>query len=312
MKVFPNTPQAHAPMAPRAAGQERIVQMNAHNLFDTVDDASKQDPVYDRAGYKEHVGKLAVAIRDALGAPDIITMQEVENMKVLKDLVADPAIKDLGYVPILKEGTDPRGIDNAILYRPGAVQLDSVMTLDPQFTSATGRSTSLFTRPPLVATFKLAGAEAKRGVRELTVIANHFTSKLGREDAARKRQEQASVVADLALGLQAIDRHKGVVVTGDLNMERSEPEFAPLRHTTRGAALKDATAAIPSRDRFSWRDGQKHVQFDHVLLSKGLAEQVATVVIPHVSTRIEKGLAEDPVRAEGYSDHDPVVTTFDI
>lgn len=310
MKVLPNKPLAHEPMAPRGAGELRVGQMNAHNLFDTKDDPSTQDPVYDRATYKAHVSKLAVAIRDALGAPDIITIQEVENTKVLKDLVNDPAIRELGYTPLLHEGTDPRGIDNAIIYRD-TVKLTQVMQLDPLAIGKTGRAAHLFTRPPLVAKFAVAGADqSARGLKELTVIANHFTSKLGQEDAARKRGEQAKLVANLAQGLQAIDPKAAVLVAGDLNMERSEPEFAALRHSVHGAALVDVTSSIPSKERFSWRDGRKHLQLDHLLASTDLAKRLKDIVIPHVSTRIEKDAASDPVRAEGFSDHDPIVATF--
>ncbi len=180
MKVLPNTKQTFEPLAPRDAGQLRVGQLNAHNFFDTKDDPSTQDPVLPRADYKDHVAKLAVAIRDALGAPDIVTMQEVENLAVLKDLVQHDAIKALGYTPLLKEGTDPRGIDNAILYRNEVVDLVQTMQIDPIRMNEADRGAKLFTRPPLAAQFVVRGREqAKRGVQSLWVIANHFTSKLG-------------------------------------------------------------------------------------------------------------------------------------
>ena len=313
MKVLPNITKTFEPMAPREAGQLRIGQLNAHNLFDTKDHPGIQEPVSERAAYRDHVTKLATAIRDALGAPDIITMQEVENTKVLQDLVKHDAIKALGYLPLLREGTDPRGIDNAILYRPEAVDLVQVMQIDPLRMNDADRGAKLFTRPPLAAQFLIKGREqARQGVQSLWVIGNHFTSKLGQEDAAKKRAEQAGVVAKFAQGLQVTDNRTAVVVSGDLNMERSEPEFAPLRTTKTGAALVDVTARIPSRDRYSWRDGRKHLQLDHVLVSKNLAAKVEHVAMPHVSTRSDQALHSDPVRAEGYSDHDPIVTTFEF
>ncbi len=313
MQVLPNTTQTFEPLAPRAEGQLRVGQLNAYNLFDTKDDPKAQEPISERPAYKDHVTKLATAIRDALGAPDIITMQEVENLKVLQDLVKHPVIKGLGYTPLIREGTDPRGIDNAILYRNEAVDLVQVMQVDPLRMNEKDRGTKLFTRPPLVAQFAIRGREqARQGVKSLWVIGNHFTSKLGMEDAALKRAEQASVVAHFAQGLQVIDKRSGVIVAGDLNMERSEKEFAPLRQTKRGAALVDVTAQIPSHKRFSWRDGRKHVQLDQMLVSANLAKKVETVQIPHVSTRTLKALHPDPVRAEGFSDHDPIVTTFEF
>lgn len=313
MQVLPNTTQTFEPLARRADNQLRVGQLNAYNLFDTRDDKATQDPVSERAAYKDHVTKLATAIRDALGAPDIITMQEVENVKVLQDLVKHEAIRELGYTPLLREGTDPRGIDNAILYRNEAVDLVQVMQVDPLRMNDADRGAKLFTRPPLVAQFAIRGREqARQGVKTLWVIGNHFTSKLGQEDAARKRAEQASVLAHFAQGLQVIDNRSAVLVAGDLNMERSEPEFKTLRQTKRGAALVDVTSSIPSEKRFSWRDGRKHLQLDHMLVSANLAKKVEDVRIPHVSTRTLKELHADPVRAEGFSDHDPIVTTFEF
>jgi predicted extracellular nuclease len=301
----------HQPMAPRAGGQLRFGQLNAHNFFDTKDDPSTQDPVLTRSEYRHHVSKLAHAIRDGLGAPDVITMQEVENVGVLKDLVAHAAIRELGYVPLLHEGTDPRGIDNAILYRPAAVTLRQSMQVDPLRQTDAGRAARMFTRPPLAATFSINGREqVARGIREFTVIAAHLTSKLGGEEAAAKRGEQAGVIARFAQGLQATDPRAAVLVAGDFNMERSEPEFAPLRATVRGAALVDATASVPKRERVTWRDGRKHFQLDHLLVSRNVAPHIEAVEIPHLATRIAKDAASDPVRAEGYSDHNPIVATF--
>lgn len=305
----PKTPPVHEPLAPREKGQLRFGQLNAHNLFDTKDTPSIQDPVNESRQVTAQITKLAHAIRDGLGAPDVITMQEVENVDLLKRLVGHKTIREFGYVPILKEGTDSRGIDNAILYRPDAVTLKQTMQIDPELILESGRSSRLFTRPPLAATFSINGREqAKEGVREVTVIANHFTSKLGGEDAAAKRGEQARMVARFAQGLQAVDPQAGLLVAGDFNMEATEEQFAPLRTGTSG--LVDATRSIPADERFTWRDGRKHFQLDHVLVSKNIASHIETAVIPHISTKIARGAASDPVRAEGFSDHDPVVVTF--
>ena len=305
-------PAPVAPLAPRAADQLRLGQFNAHNLFDTVDDSSTQDPVQTRAAYRQHLGKLAIAIRDAMGAPDIVTMEEVENLKVLQDLVARPELAKLGYKALLREGTDPRGIDNAILYRD-TVRLTGVEQIDPQSVNAKGRAAHLFTRPPLVATFAIQGRDdAARGVKELTVIAAHLTSKLGGEDAAAKRGRQSKILADYVTGMVALNEKAPVVVSGDFNMEYAEPEFTPLRNTRRSASMVSVTRAMAPTQKFSWRDGRKHLLLDHVLVTKRLAATLEDVVIPRISTEIARGAASDPLRAEGVSDHDPIVATFGL
>lgn len=311
MQIIQNVSAQFAPIAPRGDDQLRVGQLNAHNFFDTKDDASTQDPISTRADYQLHLAKLAVAISDAMGAPDVVTMQEVENAKVLQDLVARPEMARLGYRQLLKEGTDPRGIDNAILYRD-TVMLKEVLQLDPLSVNDAGRGAHLFTRPPLMARFAINGRDGTRGIKEVTVIAAHFTSKLGQEDAARKRMAQAQVVANFAQGLSSLDPRAAVLVAGDLNMERDEPEFAPLRSSRHGASLISLAQQVPSRTRFSWRDGRKHLLLDHMLATASLATRVVDVQIPHISTQMEKGSAIDPVRAEGVSDHDPMVATINL
>jgi endonuclease/exonuclease/phosphatase family metal-dependent hydrolase len=187
-----------------------------------------------------------------------------------------------------------------------------VLQLDPLAVNADGRSTHLFSRPPLMAKFTINGREHARGVKEITVIGAHFTSKLGQEDAARKRFAQAQVVANFAQGLTSLDPTAAVVVSGDLNMEREEPEFAPLRSAQHGARLVNVAQQVRASDRFSWRDGRKNLMLDHMLASSGFADRIAQVLIPHISTQMEKGAATDPVRAEGVSDHDPMVATINL
>jgi predicted extracellular nuclease len=312
MQILPTIQKTWNKIDPRSHGELRLGQLNAHNLFDTVDDPSTQDPIATREDYKVHLAKLSLAITDGMGAPDIITMQEVENQKVLNDLVAQPAMAKLGYKALLKEGTDPRGIDNAILYRD-TVQLTETMQLDPASVNDKGRSAHLFTRPPLMAKFAIKGQEdAKRGIKEITVVASHFTSKLGQEDAAIKRGIQAQTVANFATGLQSLDPKAAVIVSGDLNMEASEPEFAPLRNTRREGSLVSLSQQVASKDRFSWRDGRKNLMLDHMLASATLAKAVKSVEIPHIDTQSDKAFITDPVRIEGVSDHDPMVATFKL
>lgn len=301
-----------AAMPARPEAHLRIGQLNAYNLFDTADDASTQDPVRERAAYRHHLGKLAIAIRDAMGAPDVVTLQEVENAAVLKDLVARPELEGMGYKVLLREGTDPRGIDTGMLYRD-TVKPVQVMQVDPQPLNDAGRAAHLFTRPPLAARFAINGrADSACGVNELTVVSVHLTSKLGGEKAAAKRAEQAKLLASFATGLQGIDPKAAVVIAGDFNMEHSEPEFAPLRNSRRGAALVSITREVPRSSRFTWRDGRKHLQLDHVLMTKSLAKRVVDVQIPHIATQMQKGTPSDPVRAEGVSDHDPIVATIKL
>jgi hypothetical protein len=128
-----------------------IMTMNVENLFDNKDDADKYDLTYLPIGAKQNDThratcaeikverwrnqcldwdwsddildrKLTVIAGAILAAnegdgPDIIAIQEVENLAILERLRTD-YLPDAGYLPaVLIEGHDLRGIDVAFLSR---------------------------------------------------------------------------------------------------------------------------------------------------------------------------------------------------
>ena len=128
-----------------------IMTFNVENLFDNVDDPGKDDKAYLAIGDKqtdEHktacaevevpfwreqclnwdwsdaiVDRKLTAIANAIlqvdsgRGPDILALQEVENINILERLRTD-YLADAGYRPaILIEGQDERGIDIAFLSR---------------------------------------------------------------------------------------------------------------------------------------------------------------------------------------------------
>ncbi len=128
-----------------------VMAFNVENLFDTADDPGKNDATYLPASIKtdpahieacnlievdrwredclyldwseealnfklEQVAKTILAYNDGLG-PDIIALQEVENIHVLEQL-RNEYLQPAGYLEsILIEGIDDRGIDVAFLSR---------------------------------------------------------------------------------------------------------------------------------------------------------------------------------------------------
>jgi len=106
-----------------------VVSYNTENLFDTIKNASTNDndftpnskKAYNTEKYQQKLTNLAKVIRNINlnELPEIIGLVEVENNSVLLDLVATTEIKSAHYKVILEEGSDPRGIDCALLYQIG-------------------------------------------------------------------------------------------------------------------------------------------------------------------------------------------------
>ena len=106
-----------------------IAFYNLENLFDTINDLTKNDeasPIMELKGnrskvYWDKIDKLASTIAQigkekANTSPAIIGVCEVENSAVLEDLLANKHLKEQRYGFVHYESPDKRGIDVALLY----------------------------------------------------------------------------------------------------------------------------------------------------------------------------------------------------
>lgn len=117
--------------------EERVFQVgvigfyNLENLFDTVNDPNINDEEFLPDGVnKWNTEKYLTKLQNMSDAiygigldytPDgvaVLGVSEIENRKVLEDLVVTGKIKDRGYEIIHYEGPDRRGVDVALLYQP--------------------------------------------------------------------------------------------------------------------------------------------------------------------------------------------------
>ena len=170
-----------------------IMTFNVENLFDTTHDAGKNDETYLPASQKtgsahvekctkisvrrwreqclywdwseavvdrklDAVAKAIKQVNDGHG-PDIIALQEVENVRILERLRLD-YLEGLGYQPaVLLEGKDKRGIDVAFLSKFPATDA----TLHPITFPTALKARAGDTRPILEATFQLPNGVSLTG-----------------------------------------------------------------------------------------------------------------------------------------------------
>ncbi len=103
---------------------------NVENLFDTIDNRMTDDDDFTPQGrlhwtkrkYYDHLNKIArvlsqIGRAERKSAPDIIGLAEVENKRVLKDLIHTRALRSYNYGIIHYNSSDSRGIDVALLYK---------------------------------------------------------------------------------------------------------------------------------------------------------------------------------------------------
>ena len=103
---------------------------NVENLFDTTNDTlifdNERTPEgtfrWTNGRYQKKITDLAQVISEIGGditstSPDIIGLCEIENLKVLEDIVNHPHLQDKEYGIVHFDSPDNRGIDVALLYK---------------------------------------------------------------------------------------------------------------------------------------------------------------------------------------------------
>ena len=241
------------PVRARATGEFTVGSQNLLRLFDDANDPATSDPVPTAQQYAGRLGKVSGLIREGLGSPDVLAVQEVENLRVLQDLAARIQADDatVVYTPYLLEGNDIGGIDVGFLVR-NTVRVDSVTQFGKDDTFTFNGNTALLNdRPPLV----LRGAYTGNGAAfPITVIAVHQRSLSGIEgngsDAARvraKRFEQALRLSQYIQGLQTSEPNLRLVVTGDFNAFEFSDGYVDVMGQLTGS-LDPAGALLPGTD----------------------------------------------------------------
>lgn len=198
---------------------------NLENLFDTRHDEGKKDYEYlpdgrnkwDDEKYQAKLKNMSTVLSmlatDKLPeGPAVIGMAEVENNRVLQDLLKQPALADRGYEMIHYEGPDERGVDCAFFYNPKIYTPTSSRLVPYRLMQPTDRPTREF----LVIDGKLAG-------ERVAFIINHWPS---RGAASPYREHAGEQVRALKDSLQSLDRKIKIVIMGDMNDDPMDKSMA--------------------------------------------------------------------------------------
>ena len=117
-----------AALGTRPALPVRVAFYNVENLFDTRHDSLKQDYEYLPDGirhwtphrYWHKLDCVARTIASPGGErwPALVGLCELENDSVMYDLTRRSPLRAAGYQYLVTDGSDPRGIDVALLWDP--------------------------------------------------------------------------------------------------------------------------------------------------------------------------------------------------
>ena len=199
---------------------------NLENLFDTIHDAGKND--YDflpNGSYKwnskkyeaklENMAKVLSSLsRDRVPqGPAFIGVAEVENDRVLDDLLKQPSLSAYKYIHY--EGPDKRGIDCALLYDPQQFEVTRSKLV---FSEPYQGDTVHLTRGFLIVDGRMAG-------ERVCVIVNHWPSRGAQSPVRVHAARQVKALAD---SLRNEDRKLKLFIMGDMNDDPMDESMQTL------------------------------------------------------------------------------------
>lgn len=201
-----------------------IAFYNLENLFDTEDDPDNpgDDEFLPASSYNWTTEKYSRKLDNLANVisrigrehspvgPAVIGVSEVENRRVLEDLVDRPAIRNMNLKIVHQESPDRRGIDVGLLYNPALFELENYRAHPYQ-----GSDTSYVTRDQLVVSGILAG-------EKIHVIVNHWPSRYGSSSSVL-REQAAATVNTIIDSLYTVDANAKIIIMGDLNDDPTDP-----------------------------------------------------------------------------------------
>ncbi len=308
-----------------------IAAWNVENLFDTEDDPIKNDSEFLPESKKQWTDdklekKLSNLVRvinfmnDGCG-PDILALEEVENINVVKKLLYKLPYRD--YVTVYRESPDERGIDVTLIYDRDIFKIISVDTLRVNLPN------SAKTRYILHVTLS-----HKLSNTNLQIFVNHWPSRLGGQVKSEpNRIAAAKVLRGKVDSLFSIDNEQ-IIILGDFN---DEPDNISIKEVLNAKEYNCESTNIRAKEliNLSYKSflsgkgtylyGSDWNMLDQIIVSSSLFDKMKIdyicdsfeIIQPSfmISKSGEKTGAPIPTYSGnryigGYSDHFPVGAKF--
>lgn len=192
----------------------RVVFWNVENLFDTYDDSLTRDESFTPQGdnhwsytkYQSKLEDLSKVIMASGGFKhiDIMCFAEVENKKVLEDLLSNTPLKNSPYYILHQDSPDKRGIDVALMFNQETIE--PIKTEWLTVTLPTERTT----RQIMHLTYLTKSTKDTNHI-----FVNHWPSRYGGYMATVSSRDAAC--ARLAKAIAQIPSTHNIIALGDFN-----------------------------------------------------------------------------------------------
>ncbi|SHE78050.1 endonuclease/exonuclease/phosphatase family protein [Dysgonomonas macrotermitis] len=204
--------------AQKKLGVYSVAFYNLENLYDTENDPLTNDEEFTPKGsmqwtdekYQKKLENMASVISKlgreyCPGGPIAIGVSEIENRKVLEDLINTGALTEMGLDIIHYDSPDRRGVDVALLYNPKLFQVTS----SKAYPYILPGDATFKTRDVLLASGTLAG-------ESFHILVNHWPSRRG-EKSSELREFAAAINIHIADSIYKANPLAKIVIMGDLN-----------------------------------------------------------------------------------------------
>ncbi|WP_335972749.1 endonuclease/exonuclease/phosphatase family protein [Gaetbulibacter jejuensis] len=254
--------------------QYTIAFYNIENLFDIHNDPFTNDDdflptsdkrwtqkKYDRKIYKIGSVISQIGTDENTTPPAIVGLAEVENKRVLKDLLASKDLQSINYDYVHYNSLDERGIDVALIYNKDVFTVNSSETFNIFITDEDGEID--FTRDVLLVSGML-------GEEEIHIIVNHWPSRReGEEASSYKRVLAAQKNIEVVNRLKQENPNSKIIVMGDFN---DNPNDDSVEELVAGANLYNPMQNLRSIDKGSLNHDFNWNVFDQIMVSINFLE----------------------------------------
>jgi endonuclease/exonuclease/phosphatase family metal-dependent hydrolase len=265
----------------------RIMFYNVENLFDTYNDSLKNDEEFLPAGLRRwnsarynkkisSVYKVIVAAGE-WSPPAVVGLCEIENRKVIEDLIYNTNLSRYPYGIIHEESPDERGIDVCLIFRK-----DIVRVLDYQSWIPEGENRMDFNSRSVL--------YVKCSIMDDTihVIINHWPSRRGGVLAGEdKRISIAAMVRRAADSLYTeIPGRAKIIIMGDFNSDPGDPAIQYLVNPE-GSVMGSTGLSLTNLA------GKKSQRFPGTYRYLGVWEMIDQVIVSDRLINCSQGLFAD-------------------
>lgn len=300
-----------------------IAFYNLENLFDTIDHPKKLDDDFTPNGklnwtpqrYKSKLNKLGstiakIGLKKSGKAPAIIGVCEVENKTVVKDLIANEALKKAKYSFVHYDSPDERGIGNALIYDERYFKVISSEPIPLLVYNLDGNQD--MTRDILYVFGEING-------EKVHIFVNHWPSKRdGGAETEYKRITASETILKYMSSIEENYANPNYIIMGDFN---DGPKSKSIKKLVKSKSLYNPMEKLLTPKRGSANYKFNWMLFDQIIISHSFLNyekqthsyDTSNIFDEHFLTEFKGKFKGSPFRTYvgrrylgGYSDHFPV------